>query len=302
MAVFLINECKYLGCGLEFQSLGDLIRHIEDTHIETDPSQLQNQELEQPQSLAPSYILRFYTDADLKFKVRPVSPSSSLRSSTPIGSELDDEDLQTDGYESDDSVSVSSSQELTAPLILSMLTRNPGECDKPIVCPIPGCKKSYKNINGMKYHARNGHKKDIGFIQKAYKCECGKNYKTLHGLKNHNSNLHSCDSLTMKSVTLTKTKDMLIATQIFAPRVLKKEPAIKHVSMAPNIIRQTSTSCQFTNILKLNKDISHEKLKSPVLSMNSMLASEDVHVDVMETSFLDDESQSFITSEQARFQ
>lgn len=33
MAVFHVNECKYLGCGLEFQSLGDLIHHIEDTHI-----------------------------------------------------------------------------------------------------------------------------------------------------------------------------------------------------------------------------------------------------------------------------
>lgn len=31
--MFLINECKYFGCGLEFQSLGDLIYHIEDTHI-----------------------------------------------------------------------------------------------------------------------------------------------------------------------------------------------------------------------------------------------------------------------------
>ena len=47
--------------------------------------------------------------------------------------------------------------------IFSMLTRNPAECDKPIICPIPGCKKSYKNINGMKYHARNGHKKDLGY-------------------------------------------------------------------------------------------------------------------------------------------
>lgn len=47
--------------------------------------------------------------------------------------------------------------------IFSMLTRNPAECDKPIICPIPGCKKRYKNINGMKYHARNGHKKDLGY-------------------------------------------------------------------------------------------------------------------------------------------
>lgn len=32
--------------------------------------------------------------------------------------------------------------------------------DKPFVCPVPGCKKRYKNVNGIKYHSKNGHKKD----------------------------------------------------------------------------------------------------------------------------------------------
>ena len=35
MAVFLINICKFNGCGITFPSLGDLIQHIEDTHIGT---------------------------------------------------------------------------------------------------------------------------------------------------------------------------------------------------------------------------------------------------------------------------
>lgn len=30
--------------------------------------------------------------------------------------------------------------------------------DKRFVCPIPGCEKRYKNINGIKYHSINGHK------------------------------------------------------------------------------------------------------------------------------------------------
>jgi len=33
MAVFLLNECRFRGCGMNFQTLGDLIQHIEDTHI-----------------------------------------------------------------------------------------------------------------------------------------------------------------------------------------------------------------------------------------------------------------------------
>jgi hypothetical protein len=40
-------------------------------------------------------------------------------------------------------------------------SNNVGE-DRPFVCPVPGCKKRYKNVNGIKYHAKNGHKKDTG--------------------------------------------------------------------------------------------------------------------------------------------
>lgn len=33
MAVFMINICKYNGCGITFPRLNDLIEHIEDVHI-----------------------------------------------------------------------------------------------------------------------------------------------------------------------------------------------------------------------------------------------------------------------------
>ena len=35
MAVFLVNNCTFQGCGLTFTSLADLIQHIEETHIGT---------------------------------------------------------------------------------------------------------------------------------------------------------------------------------------------------------------------------------------------------------------------------
>lgn len=28
---------------------------------------------------------------------------------------------------------------------------------RPFACPIPGCTKRYKNVNGIKYHVKNGH-------------------------------------------------------------------------------------------------------------------------------------------------
>lgn len=28
---------------------------------------------------------------------------------------------------------------------------------RPFACPVPGCTKRYKNVNGIKYHVKNGH-------------------------------------------------------------------------------------------------------------------------------------------------
>jgi hypothetical protein len=33
MAVFLVNNCVFPGCGMTFETLSDLIQHIEDVHI-----------------------------------------------------------------------------------------------------------------------------------------------------------------------------------------------------------------------------------------------------------------------------
>ena len=46
-------------------------------------------------------------------------------------------------------------------LIFRMMTStNNNNGDKPFACPVPGCKKRYKNVNGIKYHSKNGHKKE----------------------------------------------------------------------------------------------------------------------------------------------
>lgn len=37
--------------------------------------------------------------------------------------------------------------------------------EKPFACPVPGCKKRYKNVNGIKYHSKNGHKKDGKYVE-----------------------------------------------------------------------------------------------------------------------------------------
>ena len=41
-----------------------------------------------------------------------------------------------------------------------MMSQKSDDIEKPYACPIKGCRKRYKNINGVKYHAKNGHKRE----------------------------------------------------------------------------------------------------------------------------------------------
>ncbi|XP_033733117.1 juxtaposed with another zinc finger protein 1-like [Pecten maximus] len=225
MAVFLLNNCRFQGCGLQFDTLGDLIQHIEDTHIDSDPQVLEKQETRQPTSLALSYILRCFTDEgrraqlELHRKQREFyqSPVPTLRSVTPSGSEFDEYDSNSDEEDSDAPLTT---QEFSAELILSMLNgrESPGDPEKPLACPVPGCTKRYKNINGMKYHAHHAHKKEISQIRKGttiYNCRyCSKNYKTTNGLRNHMLNQHTpSDVMALKPIHLATSSSVFLSSQ-----------------------------------------------------------------------------------------
>ncbi|XP_023673464.1 juxtaposed with another zinc finger protein 1-like [Paramormyrops kingsleyae] len=224
-ASFFSNSCRFRGCGLHFETLTDLIVHIEDSHIDTDPRVLEKQELQQPTYVALSYINRFMTDAARreqeaqKKKIQPklslslagsvsrsnmstpprhssgsltppvtppITPSSSFRSSTPTGSEYDEEEVDYEASDSDESWTTESA--ISSESILSSMFMNGGD-EKPFACPVPGCKKRYKNVNGIKYHAKNGHRTQIR-VRKPFKCRCGKSYKTSQGLRHHTINFH----------------------------------------------------------------------------------------------------------------
>ncbi|KAJ2947400.1 hypothetical protein O0L34_g17177 [Tuta absoluta] len=211
MAVFMINICKFDGCGITFPRLGDLIEHIEDVHIDYDPVVVEQKEASQPACIPLSYVLRFFTEATKReFQNMPPVPevrsrlfsapkTPSVRSSTPTGSEMDEDEMMSPSEDSNDSWTTveeySSEYILRYGVKLNGANGGAGPVghranvpgapqDKPFACPVPGCLKRYKNVNGIKYHSKNGHKKD-GKIKKAYKCQCGKSYKTAQGLKSH---------------------------------------------------------------------------------------------------------------------
>lgn len=203
MAVFLINACKFSDCGLVFHTLGDLIQHIEDVHIVTDPRALEKMEAQQPGNVACSYIFRFFGEVTHQpsFNRRkaggaaahcvtpPASVTSGATSSslpsnaTPNSSDNGEGDAESDAESTD---SWAAQQEFATQLIVSMMSSKDNEMEKPFCCPIPGCKKRYKNINGVKYHARHGHRKHPR-ERTAYKCFCGKSCKSEQALLTHSS-------------------------------------------------------------------------------------------------------------------
>ncbi|XP_070545832.1 juxtaposed with another zinc finger protein 1-like [Ptychodera flava] len=205
MAAFYSNTCRFGGCGLTFATLGELIEHIEDTHIDYDPRYLEKLEIQQPPSLSLSYIMRFVTDAarEVMRKRKSHSLNNSQRSTTPTGSEFDDDEQYSESEDSDDSWTTQ--EEFSSELILSMMNTT-GSDEKPFACPVPGCKKRYKNVNGIKYHAKNGHRKDTK-VRKGYKCRCGKSYKSAQGLRQHHATQHPAVTA---SVPMTTVNTLLV--------------------------------------------------------------------------------------------
>ncbi|KAJ8718927.1 hypothetical protein PYW07_016483 [Mythimna separata] len=209
MAVFMINICKFNGCGITFPRLADLIEHIEDVHIDYDPAVIEQKEASQPACIPLSYVLKFFSEAsrrenqntapapDVRRRLLSAPKTPSVRSSTPTGSEMDEDELVSPSEDSNDSWTTA--EEYSSEFILrygvkmnasaSSGALGPAAQEKPFACPVPGCKKRYKNVNGIKYHSKNGHKKD-GKVKKAYRCQCGKSYKTAQGLKSHSISQH----------------------------------------------------------------------------------------------------------------
>ncbi|XP_076338154.1 uncharacterized protein LOC143240122 [Tachypleus tridentatus] len=224
MAVFLMNVCKFNGCGLTFPTLRELIQHIEETHIDFDPHFIEKQELQPPSCLPISYILRVFTETGKKEtndgqkkRHHSQSPTSSLNSIPPIGtgSEVDDEDMMSGSEDSNDSWA--NQDEFLSEFILRMIGSANSNEGRPFACPVTGCKKRYKNLNGIKYHAKNGHKKEAK-PKKTYKCQCGKTYMTSQGLKNHSLMHHT--SLSTTSTLSPLTKERSLTAMVNSPATL----------------------------------------------------------------------------------
>uniref|UniRef100_A0A182RH82 C2H2-type domain-containing protein n=1 Tax=Anopheles funestus TaxID=62324 RepID=A0A182RH82_ANOFN len=210
-----------------------------------------------PESIKNQLNQQTVGSTDLKRKIaikhHSYSISASNRSTTPTGSEMDDDEMMVS--ESEDSNDSWTTEEFSSEFIMRYGSRRHSASgggggintsnEKPFACPVPGCKKRYKNVNGIKYHSKNGHKKDGNRVRKAFKCYCGKSYKTAQRLKNHNMLVHAAtrngspvDGTNLAAVPLTSPA-LPSATLISTP---VKSPPLSNGSISPTISITASPS------------------------------------------------------------
>uniref|UniRef100_A0A915AQ14 C2H2-type domain-containing protein n=1 Tax=Parascaris univalens TaxID=6257 RepID=A0A915AQ14_PARUN len=189
-SLFTINVCHFNNCGLHFATLYDLVQHIEETHIPISEAELKKKEESErllasqqsgnsdeaskstPTSATPtlplSVVYKLFPVLPAQ-KARPIkyeptrisfchyrkrpSPISSVstglyapgntvdKASTPCRSEHDEE-LSNDSFRNDDGDDAENGDTME---------------ERRHKCPIEGCNKRYKNLQGARYHARQVH-------------------------------------------------------------------------------------------------------------------------------------------------
>ncbi|KAK7093080.1 hypothetical protein V1264_008731 [Littorina saxatilis] len=120
-----------------------------------------------------------------------------------------------------------------------------GEGERPYSCPVPGCKKRYKNVNGIKYHARHGHKNESSKVKKSYRCYCGKSYRSALGLRNHTTLQHPASDFTTTTQHVTLTHNLLSPLATLSPTTAlssKDSPLLPDsLSLHPSSLSRTGT-------------------------------------------------------------
>ncbi|KAI4465510.1 juxtaposed with another zinc finger protein 1 [Holotrichia oblita] len=193
MAVFLQNNCTYPDCRRTFSNLSDLIYHVEEDHIDFSPGLIEEKERQKVQCVPLSYVLKYsqlYPRKSTDYKElskKAIIPAKIEEYVFPehdtvlIESEISDDSFNDEF--SNEYINFSRKSSFDGHVSKEEF----GSRIKKFVCPVPGCDKRYKNINGIKYHTKNSHEIKRSPInpKKMHKCHCGKSYKTIQGLKAH---------------------------------------------------------------------------------------------------------------------
>ncbi|KAK6102288.1 C2H2-type zinc finger family protein [Brugia pahangi] len=246
LALLSVNICQFSGCGLNFGNLHDLLQHIEETHIPIIEDEMKKKEenaknsLDDDPSKAAALTAVFPISTICKLfsklpphKAVPINPepvklaighyrpvpwfsrkktlASAVVGANVFGQAGDKSRFDQHDEESNDIYRNEDCDDYEQ-----------GTDERRHKCPVEGCNKRYKNLQGARYHARqvHGYSEDNGtnnaisfdltavmpgqvapLIQsgapskyanlRPYKCsQCSKRYKTTVGLNNHVQQSH----------------------------------------------------------------------------------------------------------------
>ncbi|VDK79940.1 unnamed protein product [Litomosoides sigmodontis] len=239
LALLSVNICQFSGCGLNFGNLHDLLQHIEETHIPVFEDEMKKKESAKNSSMNDdplkaaaltavfplSTICKLFSKLPSQ-KAVPVNPepvklaighyrkktlAAAVAGANALGQAGDKSRFDTHDEESNDTYRNEECDDFEQ-----------GTDERRHKCPVEGCNKRYKNLQGARYHARqvHGYTEDNGansavsfdltavvsgqvapLIQsgapskyanlRPYKCsQCSKRYKTIVGLNNHVQQSH----------------------------------------------------------------------------------------------------------------
>ncbi|CAG9539410.1 unnamed protein product [Cercopithifilaria johnstoni] len=240
LALLSVNICQFGGCGLNFGNLHDLVQHIEEAHIPIIEDEIKKKEesaknssLDDDPSKTAALTAIFPLSTIFKLfpslppqKAVPVNPepvklaighyrkktlAAAIAGTNVVGQAGDKSRFDPHDEESNDSYKNEDCDDY-----------DQGTDERRHKCPVEGCNKRYKNLQGARYHARqvhgytedNGANSSVSFdltavvpgqvaplIQsgasskyanlRPYKCsQCSKRYKTIVGLNNHVQQSH----------------------------------------------------------------------------------------------------------------
>ncbi|ODV59352.1 uncharacterized protein ASCRUDRAFT_16641, partial [Ascoidea rubescens DSM 1968] len=216
--------CKdYYCCGESLPSLHDLLKHYEESHLTSSPTNDPAQRRAYDSTIANlteavSTNEVFLSDAGINLNINGNDSNSfsltqfTSNNNQPLQNHTNITNLSNLGNISHHRQNkISEVDEMCIDDPARHLYVERGD-SKPFKCPVIGCDKSYKNQNGLKYHRSHGHQNQKLFQNedgtlsiidpisnvpytdnnialerdKPYRCEvCGKRYKNLNGLKYH---------------------------------------------------------------------------------------------------------------------
>lgn len=157
MSVFFNNDCTY-GCGKTFPTKSYLIHHIESTHLDFNIEMEEYESEMQADSCVPlSYILKYSSFECLDLSSVAIFEdfvNHSVQTENQISSEPPTNDADHCVDVESDLVYDSNNNENFWITTLSESIK-----PKQYRCSYPGCNKTYKNPNGIRYHWKNGHRR-----------------------------------------------------------------------------------------------------------------------------------------------